>query len=148
MNHISPRREPQRIPPVDADLLASAIFLVSEYAAERAAEEAALRDDEAEEDEAETAPALDTGAILDRLAQELGTEPKTTLALYIRLTALFRLLAAAPHLAGLASEPDGSGALTPAALAAAATLELYPDPASDAPGDFDPREFEESLETD
>jgi hypothetical protein len=145
MNHMSPRWEPRRIPPVDADLLASAIFLVSEYAAQREAEEAALLDEE-DEDAEEAAIPVDPRAVLDRLAEELGTDPKTTLALYIRVTALFRLLASAPHLADAAT---GSGeAFAPEALAAAATLELYPDPESEAPGEFDPREFGEALETD
>jgi hypothetical protein len=144
MNHISPRWERQRVPSVEPELLGSALFLVSEYVAERAAEEEALRDDE-EADEAEPVP-VDTRAVLDRLAEELGTEPKTTLAVYIRLTALFRLLEAAPHLAARASEPESDGALTPAALAAAATLALYRLPDSDAQADFDPNAFEEALE--
>jgi hypothetical protein len=150
MNHISPRSEPQRVPPVDADLLASAIFLVSEYVAERAAEEAALRDDEEEDEEEEkeeTVP-VDARAVLDRLAEELATDPKTTLALYMRLTALFRLLSSSRQLAAVATDPEGGDALTPQALAAAATLELYPNPESETPGDFDPREFSAALETD
>jgi hypothetical protein len=147
MNHISPRSEPQRIPPVDTDLLASAIFLVSEYLAERAAEEAALREEEDEEEEEETVP-IDARAVLDRLAEELATDPKTTLALYMRLTALFRLLSSSRQLAAVATERDGGDALTPEALAAAATLELYPNPESETPGDFDPREFSAALETD
>jgi hypothetical protein len=129
---------------VEPDLLGSALFLVSEYVAEREAEERAIREEE--EDEEEEAPTLDTRALLDRLAEELGTEPKTTLAVYIRLTALFRLLSSAPQVAGVATESDGSGTPTPAALAAAAGLDLYPDAASDVPGDFDPQEFEAALD--
>jgi hypothetical protein len=146
MNRISPRWDPPRIPPVEPDLLGSAIFLVSEYVAEREAEERAIREEEEDDEEEEEAPPLDTRALLDRLAEELGTEPKTTLAVYIRLSALFRLLSTAPHVAGVATEPDGSGTPTPAALAAAASLDLYPDPTSDVPGDFDPQEFEAALD--
>jgi hypothetical protein len=146
MNRISPRWEPQRIPQVEPDLLASAIFLVSEYVAEREAEARAIREEDEEDGTEEETVALDTRVLLDRLAEELGTEPKTTLAVYIRLTALFRLLARAPQLGPIATEPDDGGTPTPAALAAAASLDLYPDPASDAPGDFDPQEFEAALD--
>jgi hypothetical protein len=124
MNHVSPGRrpqgEPQRVPPVDADLLGSALFLV----------------------------AVDARAVLDLLKEELGTDPKTTLALYLRLTALFRLLSSAPRLAEIAGEPDGSGALTAEAIAAAAHLELHPDARTGGPGDFDPRAFRGALEDD
>jgi hypothetical protein len=143
MNHVSPRWERQRVPPVEPELLGSALFLVSEYLAERAAEEEALREEEAEGEEEPLR--VDTRAVLDRLAEELGTEPKTTLAVYIRLTALLRLLDAAPHLAAVATEPESGGGVTQAALAAAATLELYRIPESDAPADFDPNAFEEAL---
>ena len=44
MNYISPRWERPRIPPVDPALIGSALFLVSEYAAELEAEESAIRD--------------------------------------------------------------------------------------------------------
>lgn len=146
MNHISPRWERPRVPPVDPTLIGSALFLVSEYAAEREAEEAAIRDPE---DDEETEPvALETRAVLDRLAEELGTEPKTTIAVYIRLVALLRLLATAPHLGPLATEPDGGGIPSAAALEAAASLDVLPDPESGAPGIFDASEFEAALEAD
>ena len=45
MNHISPRWERQRVPPVEPELLGSALFLVSEFVSERAAEEEALREE-------------------------------------------------------------------------------------------------------
>jgi hypothetical protein len=150
MNHVSPGRrpqgEPQRVPPVDADLLGSALFLVGEHLARLEAEERAIRDEE--EDEEEEALAVDARAVLDLLKEELGTDPKTTLALYLRLTALFRLLSSAPRLAEIAGEPDGSGALTAEAIAAAAHLELHPDARTGGPGDFDPRAFRGALEDD
>jgi hypothetical protein len=146
MNHISPRWERQRVPAVEPELLGSALFLVSEYVSERAAEEEALRDEDVEQEQEEEPVRVDTRAVLDLLAEELGTDPKTTLAVYIRLTALFRLLAAAPHLAAVATEPESGGVLTPAALEAAASLALYRIPESEAPADFDPNAFEEALE--
>lgn len=145
MNYISPRWERPRIPPVDPALIGSALFLVSEYAAERGAEESAVRDPE--EEDAEPV-ALETRAVLDRLADELGTEPKTTIAVYIRLVAFLRLLAAAPHLGPLATEPDSGGAPSAAALEAAATLDVLPDPESGVPGIFDESEFEAALDID
>jgi hypothetical protein len=150
MNHFSPGRqpqpEPQFVPTVDADLLGSAVFLVGEHLARLEAEERAIRDDE--EDGEEEMPAVDTRAVLDLLKEELGTDPKTTLALYLRLTALFRLLSSTPRLAEIAGEPDGSGALTAEAIAVAASLELVPDPRTGAPGDFAPHAFLAALETD
>jgi hypothetical protein len=145
MNYISPRWERPRIPPVDPALIGSALFLVSEYAAELEAEESAIRDPDEEDSEP---VALETRAVLDRLSDELGTEPKTTIAVYIRLVAFLRLLAAAPHLGPLAIEPDSGGAPSAAALEAAASLDVLPDPESGVPGIFDEGEFEAALETD
>lgn len=146
MNYISPRWERPRIPPVDPALIGSALFLVSEYAAEREAEESAIRDPEEEEDFEPVA--LETRAVLDRLSDELGTEPKTTIAVYIRLVAFLRLLASAPHLGPLATEPESGGAPNAAALEAAASLDVLPDPESGVPGIFDEAEFEAALEAD
>jgi hypothetical protein len=148
MNHMSPRWEPRRIPPVEPDLLASALFIFSEYIAQLSAEQLATHDEEAEDAEADEELPVDTRAVLDRLAEELGSDPKTTLALYIRVTALFRLMSAAPKLAGIATDGGEGDELSPEAIAAAARLELYPSPDSEAPGDFDPREFREALEAD
>jgi hypothetical protein len=148
MDQISPRWERRRVPPVEPELLASALFVFSEYLAQVAAEEQATREPDEEEAELpEDGLPVDTRAVLDRLADDLGTDPKTTLTLYIRLTALFRLLSSTPSLSSIATNPD-DGELTPQAIAAGASLELYPDPASDAPGDFDPREFREALDED
>jgi hypothetical protein len=149
MNHISPHWEPRRIPPVDAELLASAIFLFSEYLAELSAERLAPGDIEEEvQDLNNDEPPLDARAVLDRFTEELGTDPKTTLTLYMRLTALFRLLSSTPNLASIATDPSNEDELTQEALVAAATLELYSNPMSGASGDFDPRDFQQALETD
>jgi hypothetical protein len=147
MNQISPRWEPRRVPPVEVELLGSAVFVFSEYLAELEAERSAVEpEDEADEDgeDEETVP-IDTRAVLDRLAEELATDPKTTLTLYMRSTALFRLLGSSPRLAEIATEP-GVGGLTEEALAAAARLPLHADAEAESVGDFDPREFREALD--
>src|SRR6266851_4088681 len=70
-----------------------------------------------------------------------------TLNLYMRVTALFRLLAASPSLARLAADGDESAnALSETALVAAARLDLHIN-RSDGGGvaDFDPRQFRDAL---
>src|SRR5229473_5535345 len=99
MNHIAAIPDPQRLGPVEPDLLASAIFLFAEYL-RRLEREAPESDDEA--DEAVEAPQIDTRAVLDLLAEELASDVKTTLNLYMRVTALYRLLASSPSLTSLA----------------------------------------------
>ena len=153
MNHVAAIPEPQRLGPVEPDLLASAIFLFAEYL-RRLEQEAPAADDEGGEDDAEdgedTAPGpqIDTRAVLDLLAEELATDVKTTLNLYMRVTALYRLLASSPSLASLALDHEEfGGALRDDALVAAARLDVYVQRAGeDGSSDFDPREFRAALD--
>ena len=133
---------PPRVPPVEPELLGSAIFLFREYLEEIAAE--APPPDE-EEDEA---PPIDTRAVLDLFAEELGTGVQATLTLYLRVTALYRLLAQSPSLAALAIDAEEpGGALTEDALLAAARLDLnVTRRGADGTADFDPRQFRAALE--
>jgi hypothetical protein len=147
MNKVTPFPTPPRVPAVEPDLLASAAFLFNEYLA-RLADEALPPDEEDDdEDEEETGPAIDTRAVLDLFAEELGTNVATTLNLYLRVTALYRLLAASPSLARLALDEEApNGALTETALLAAARLDLrVARQGSDGAADFDPRQFREAL---
>lgn len=144
MNHVSPFAVPPRVPAVEPELLASAIFLFSEHLARLAAETPPVDD---EDDEPEQ-PEIDTRAVLDLFAEELGTGVQTTLNLYMRTTALYRLLASSPSLARMAIEGDDlGGALSENALLAAARLELnVTRQGSEGAAEFDPREFREALE--
>jgi hypothetical protein len=147
MTHISPFSMPPRVPPVEPELLASAVFLFSEYLA-RLAAEAPPPDEEDEEDEEQpSGPAIDTRAVLDLFAEDLGTGVQVTLNLYMRVTALYRLLAASPSLARIAIDNDErGGALSEDALLAAARLELHVSrTGGEGAADFDPREFREAL---
>ena len=92
---------------------------------------------------------IETADVLDLFTEELGTNVTVTLTLYMRVTALYRLLAASPSLARLTVDPeDPSGALTEDALVAAARLELRVSREGvDGAADFDPREFREALHT-
>jgi hypothetical protein len=104
MDDITPGATPPRVPPVEPDLLASAIFLFSEYLQRVAdldlpVEEAA---DEEGEEEMEESP-IEMREVLDLFAEELGTSVPVTLNLYMRVTALYRLLAASPSLARMAA---------------------------------------------
>jgi len=142
MNHVSPDFGPQRVPPVEPDLLGSAVFVFAEYL------EQLVRDHVPEEDDdEESRPEVETRAVLDLIAEELGTDIKTTLNLYLRVTALFRLLAASPSLASLAAD-DGvpGGALSENALVAAARLDVSVRRSGDTgAAEFDPRQFREAL---
>jgi len=144
MNDRSKPRVPPLVPPVDPALLGSAAFLFREYLG-RLAAEAPPEDDEAD---GAPRPEIDTRAVLDLFAEELGTNVQTTLTLYLRVTALYRLLAQSPVLAGLALDPDvAEGALTEDALVAAARLDLkVMRKGADGAADFDPRQFREALE--
>jgi hypothetical protein len=139
-----PSPGPHRAGPVEPDLLASALFLFSEYL-RRLEEESAL----AEEGE-EAEPEIETRAVLDLLAGELATDVATTLNLYMRVTALFRLFAASPSLARLALDhEEGGGALREEALVAASRLDLYVQRSgAEGSADYDPREFREALDED
>jgi hypothetical protein len=104
-------------------------------------------DDDLEEDEDEGASAVNMRDVLDLFAEELGTSVPITLNLYMRVTALFRLLAASPSLARLAADNDeGASTLSETALVAAARLDLHVN-RSEGGGvaDFDPRQFREAL---
>ena len=142
MDELSPPSLPPRVPPVEPELLASAIFLFREYLERLAAETPPAEDDE----EAEAAP-IDTRAVLDLFAEELGVGVHATLTLYLRVTALYRLLAQSPSLASLAIDPaEPGGALTEDALLAAARLDLnVTRRGADGAADFDPRQFRAAL---
>src|SRR6266851_4279269 len=72
-------------------------------------------------------------------AEELGSDVKTTLNLYMRVTALYRLLASSPSLARIALDNEEfGGALRDDALIAAARLDVYVQRAGEAgSADFD-----------
>jgi hypothetical protein len=154
MNHVAAIPEPQRLGPVEPDLLASAIFLFAEYLRrlerEASASEVESGDDDAGDDEAVEGPQIDTRAVLDLLAEELATDVKTTLNLYMRVTALYRLLASSPSLTSLALDNEEfGGALRDDALIAAARLDVYVQRAGEeGSADFDPREFRAALDAD
>jgi hypothetical protein len=143
---------PPRVPPVEPDLLGSAIFLFAEYL-QRVADEMPPDDEDEdeeadEEDDDDEAPSpINMREVLDLFAEELGTTVPVTLALYMRVTALYRLLAASPSLARLASDSDeGEGSLNEDALVAAARLDLHVTRSSaGAVADFDPRQFRDAL---
>ncbi len=131
---------PPRVPPVEPELLASAVFLFREYLEQLDAE--ALPEDEEEE------PPIDTRTVLDLFAEELGTNVQTTLTLYLRVTALYRLLTQSPSLAALAIDPEEpDGVLTEDAILAAARLDLHVTrDGAEGAADFDPRQFRDALE--
>jgi hypothetical protein len=146
MAEVLPFSVPPRIPTVAPELLGTAVFLFSEYL-KRLSEEA-LPPDEDDDEQEDAAPAVETRAVLDLFAEELGTNVQETLALYLRVTALYRLLAASPSLARLALEgADIGGGLSDAALVAAAKLDLHVTRgAEDGAADFDPRAFRNALQ--
>ena len=157
MDDIIPNATPPRVPPVEPDLLNSAIFLFSEYLQQVADLDVPEgEDDEGEddrgsaEDDDEEASPIDMRAVLDLFAEELGTSVPVTLNLYMRVTALFRLLAVSPSLARLAAaDDDGAGGLNEEALVAFARLDLHVSRnESGIVADFDPRELRDALSTD
>jgi hypothetical protein len=114
---------PPQVPPVEPELLSSAIFLFSEYLQHLAVEE--LEDDEVEEEDDEDASPINMRDVLDLFAEDLGTNVPVTLNLYMRVTALYRLLAASPSLARMAAaDLEGSGGLSEDALIAFARLDV------------------------
>jgi hypothetical protein len=148
MNHISPSSsEPHRVGPVDPDLLATAIFLFSEYL-DRLQQDHAVELDEGADDADDEGPEIDTREVLDIFSEELGTNVATTLNLYMRVTALFRLLSSSPSLARLAMDgEDPGGALSETALLAAARLDLHVSGlGGERAADFDPREFRAAFD--
>jgi hypothetical protein len=132
-----------RVPSVDPSLLSSAVFLFREYLERTAAENPA-----ADEDEEAQGFDIDTRAVLDLFAEELGTNVQTTLALYLRVTALYRLLARSPSLASLAIDEDEPGGIfTENALVAAARLDVaVTHKGEERTADFDARQFREAVE--
>jgi hypothetical protein len=154
MNHVAAIPEPQRLGPVEPDLLASAIFLFAEYLRrlerEAPASEEDSGDDDADDEAAAEGPQIDTRTVLDLLAEELATDVKTTLNLYMRVTALYRLLASSPSLTRLAlDDEEFGGTLRDDALIAAARLDVYVQRAGEeGSADFDPREFRAALDAD
>ena len=132
-----------RVPSVDAALLGSAVFLFREYLERTAAENPA-----ADEDEEAHGFDIDTRAVLDLFAEELGTNVQTTLALYLRVTALYRLLARSPSLASLAiDEDEPGGTFTENALVAAARLDVaVSQKGGERTADFDARQFREAVD--
>lgn len=148
MNHITPFPMPPRVPPVEPDLLASAVFLFGEYLGRLAQEIPAEEESDEEEDEEEDESIrIDTRDVLDLFAEDLGTNVQVTLNLYMRVTALYRLLAASPSLARLAMDNEEfGGTLRDDALVAAARLDLHVTRSNgDGAADFDAREFREAL---
>jgi hypothetical protein len=150
MNHVAPIPEPHRVGPVEPDLLASAVFLFSEYLSGIATEAPGDDGDGDLDDDPASGPQIDTRAVLDIFAEALATDVKTTLNLYMRVTALYRLLATSPSLARTALDTDQpGGALRDDALIAAAKLDLYVRRSGDeGSADFDPREFRQALDDD
>jgi hypothetical protein len=131
------------VPSVDPALLGSALFLFREYL-ERTAAESPPPEEDADEQDFD----IDTRAVLGLFADELGTNVHTTLALYLRVTALYRLLARSPSLASLAIDEDQpSGIFTENALIAAARLDVaVSQKGEDRTADFDPRQFRDAID--
>src|SRR5258708_7111400 len=146
MDDVVTPRVPPQVPPVEPELMRSAVFLFQEYL-ERVAAETVPQDDEDDEDEPDES-VIDTRAVLDLFAEELGTSVQTTLTLYLRVTALYRMLAQSPSLASLAiDEEQPAGTLTENALIAAARLDVkVMRKGSDGAADFDPRQFRAALD--
>ena len=150
MSKVVPFQVPPRAPPVEPELLRSAVFLFGEYLAQLKAATPEPDEDEDEdsdgEDSGEKTPEIETRAVLNLFAEELGTGVAVTLALFLRVTALFRLLAANPALAGMAMDPDGDNTLAEDALLAAARLDLSVRRAGkEGSADFDARAFRQAL---
>lgn len=147
MNDVLPFPLPPRVPPVEPALLASAVFIFGEYL-DRLRADLPPPDENAEEDDkAPPQPEVDTKAVLGLFAQELGTNVPVTLALFLRVTALFRLLSQSPSLARFALDAGGpNDALSEDALLAAARLDLpVKRTGKDGTADFDPRTFRAAL---
>jgi hypothetical protein len=146
MDDITPGATPPRVPPVEPDLLASAIFLFSEYL-QRVADLDLPADEEDEAGEEEEESPIEMREVLDLFAEELGTSVPVTLNLYMRVTALYRLLAASPSLARMAAtDEDGSGGLNEDALLAFARLDVHVSRTETGiVADFDARELRDAL---
>lgn len=147
MNDVLPFPLPPRVPPVEPQLLASAVFVFGEYL-DRLRADLPPPDEEADEGESvPPQPEVETKAVLDLFAQELGTNVPVTLALFLRVTALFRMLSQSPSLARFAlASGESNDALSEDALLAAARLDLPVKRAGkEGTADFDPRAFRAAL---
>ncbi|MGH6969619.1 MAG: hypothetical protein ACREEN_11005, partial [Stellaceae bacterium] len=141
MNDVLPFPLPPRVPPVEPGLLASAVFIFDEYL-DRLRADLPPPDESAEADEATPPqPEVETKTVLGLFAQELGTNVPVTLALFLRVTALFRLLSQSPSLARFALDAGGpDDALSEDARLAAARRDLpVKRPGKEGTADFDPR---------
>jgi len=147
MNDVLPFPLPPRVPAVEPELLASAVYIFGEYLDRVRADMPPL--DETDDEDADTPaqPEIDTKAVLDLFSEELGTSVPVTLALFLRVTALFRLLSQSPSLARFALEPSGpTNTLSETALLAAARLDLpVKRTGKDGTADFDARAFRQAL---
>ncbi|MDE2230312.1 MAG: hypothetical protein KGL11_14890 [Alphaproteobacteria bacterium] len=150
MNEILPFPMPPRVPAVEPELLASAVFVFGEYLDRLRADMAPPDETASADEEAPAQPEVDTKTVLDLFAEELGTSVPVTLALFLRVTALFRLLAQSPSLAQIALAPDAaSDELSENALVAAARLDLpVKREGKEGAADFDPRVFRAALTRD
>ena len=149
MDELTPN-SPPRVPPVEPALLGSAIFLFSEYLQRVAGLDVPADDEDDEgsyqEDDDEEATPINMREVLDLFADELGTTVPLTLNLYMRVTALFRLLSASPSLARMAAVDEEGGALNEDALLAFARLDLRVSRSEGGVvADFDPRDVRDAL---
>ncbi|HUH84912.1 MAG TPA: hypothetical protein VLX85_09885 [Stellaceae bacterium] len=133
-------------------LLGSAIFLFSEYL-QRVADLDVLDDEDdvdggSGDDDDEEATPINMREVLDIFAEELGTGVPLTLNLYMRVTALFRLLSASPSLARMAAVDEEGSGLNEDALLAFARLDLQVSRSEGGVvADFDPRDVRDALST-
>ena len=116
MSEVVPFTGSPHVPPVETELLASAVFLFTEYLEELSRD--AANDEEAPEE----SPEIDTRAMLDLISGDLGTSVAVTLALFLRVTALFRLLACLLYTSLLPAGRLGAAAAHPVAAAGRAGL--------------------------
>ena len=146
MDEITPNSPAPRVPPVEPALLGSAIFLFSEYLQRVADLDVVEDDDEIEGGDDDEATPINMREVLDLFAEELGTGVALTLNLYMRVTALFRLLSASPSLARMAAVDEENGGLNEDALLAFARLDLQVSRSEGGVvADFDPRDVRDAL---
>jgi hypothetical protein len=147
MNDVKQTPSPH-VPPVEPDLLGSAMFVFSEYLMRIVDEEPPAEDGDAGDgSEDEDASPIDMHEVLDLFAEELGTSVPVTLNLYMRVTAIYRLLAASPSLARMAAAGDeGEGGLSENALLAFARLDVKVlRTEAGVVAEFDPRDVRHAL---
>ena len=152
MDEVTPNAPAPRVPPVEPALLRSAIFLFSEYLQRVADLDVPDDEDDVEggsgDEDDEDATPINMREVLDLFAEELGTGVTLTLNLYMRVTALFRLLSASPSLARMAAENEEGGGLNEDALLAFARLDLQVSRSEGGVvANFDPRVVRAALST-